>query len=185
MAKVRNNIFVRGLSGSLGEQFVIRNGRGGETIVSAKPSFAADRVFNEDQLAHQEAFRQAIAYAKSARTEPLYITKAQGTTMNAFNAAVADWFNQPSVLEIDPSAWNGQSGGTIRVKAQDDTLVTKVTVAITDADNRVLEQGEAVSVDGVWWAYTSTSLIADPASARIMAAAEDRPGNRAELVWQN
>ncbi len=38
MAKVNNNIFVRGLSGSLGDQFVIRKGRGGETIVSNMPS---------------------------------------------------------------------------------------------------------------------------------------------------
>ena len=180
MARVHKNMFVRGLTGSLGEQFVIRVTRSGKTIIADKPTFAGNRVFNAEQLAHQHAFRQAIAYAGSAKTDPVYIAKAQGTGMTAFNAAVADWFNKPAVLEIDVRAWNGQAGGTIRVNALDDTRVTRVTVRITDPEDTLLEQGEAVQVDNLWWAYTSTTVIAEPASARIVATAEDRPGNRAE-----
>jgi len=185
MAKVAKNMFVRGLTGSLGEQFVIRKGRGGSTIISDKPTFGADRVFTDEQLAHQEDFQQAILYARSVKDEPVYVAKAEGTEMTAFNAAVADWFNKPVVLQIDARAWNGQSGQTIRVKAKDDTRVTQVTVRITAADETLLEQGEAAQVDNLWWAYTSTTVVADPASARIVATAEDRPGNRAELVLQN
>ena len=61
--------------------------------------------------------------------------------------------------------------------------MTKVSVAITNSDGTVLEQGEALPVDGLWWSYTSTTVVAEPASARIVATAEDRPGNRAELAW--
>src|SRR5678816_2382814 len=91
-------------------------------IISAMPTTGRD--FNPAQQAHQEAFRNAIAYAKSAKDETIYITKAQGTTMNAFNAAVADWFNKPQVLEINIDGWTGDPGQTIRVKAQDDTPVS-------------------------------------------------------------
>src|SRR5260221_9685814 len=138
MAKVQNNIFVRGLSGSLGDQFVVRKGKAGNTVISNKPVFSSQREFNASQLAHQDAFREAIAYAKTAKDEEVYLTKAQGTTMSAFNAAVADWFNKPQVLEIDANGWTGASGETIRVKAMDDTLVIKVHVVITDNANAVL-----------------------------------------------
>src|SRR5512138_3309361 len=95
MAKVRNNIFVRGLTGAVGDQFVIRRGRGGNTVISNKPSFGEDRQFNENQLAHQEAFRHAILYARTVKNDELYIKKAEGTSMTPFNAAVADFFREP------------------------------------------------------------------------------------------
>ena len=60
---------MQGLSGSLGNQLVIRKGKGGQTIVTAKPAFSTGRTFNPAQQAHQQAFRDAIAYAKSARDE--------------------------------------------------------------------------------------------------------------------
>ena len=185
MAKVRNNIITQGLSGLLGDQIVFRKDKTGRTIVAVKPTFGSDRTFNPTQLAHQEAFRNAIAYAKSAKSEPVYASKAQGTTMSAFNAAVADWFIQPQVLEIDASGWNGQIGQMIRVKAQDDTQVAKVMVVISDENGGVLEQGQAVQADGLWWAYTSTMAVSAGASPRIVATAQDLPGNRAEMAWQN
>jgi hypothetical protein len=107
MAKANNNIFVRGLSGSLGEQFVIRKGRGGQTIVSNMPSSSEGGQFNHEQLDHQETFRHAILYAKTVKNDDLYIEKAAGTTMTPFNAAVADFFREPTILEID--AVNGRA----------------------------------------------------------------------------
>ncbi len=149
MAKVLNNLIVQGLSGSLGNQIVIRQGKGGQTIVSAKPANAT-RTFNLTQLAQQEAFHNAIAYAKSAKDENIYLTKAQGTTLSAFNVAVADWFNAPEVLEIDTENWTGAVGQVIRVKAQDDIQVTRVHVQIADTQGNFLEEGAAVQADGLW-----------------------------------
>src|SRR5436190_16003822 len=158
MAKVSNNIIMQGLSGSLGKQLVIRQGKGGQTIVATMPT--TGRVSTPIQQAHQEAFRHAIAYAKSAKDETIYLTKAQGKNMSAFNAAVADWFNKPEVLEINIDSWTGDPGQTIRVKAQDDTQVTKVHVQITDGAGNLLEQGEATPADGLWWEYTTTTNVA-------------------------
>lgn len=185
MAKVYNNIITHGLSGSLGDQIVFRKGKGGQTIVAIKPSFSEDRVFNPSQLAQQEAFRNAIAYAKAAKDQSVYLLKAQGTTMSAFNAAVADWFRHPEVLEIDGSNWNGEAGQTIRVKAQDDTFVSKVHVAIIDNGETVLEEGDAVRAEGLWWEYTTQTQTSGASNPRISAIAEDLPGNRNELSWAN
>jgi len=159
MAKVNNNIFVRGLSGSVGNQFVIRKGRGGETIVSNMPSTSEGRQFNQDQLDHQETFRHAIRYAKTVKNDDLYIKKAEGTKMTPFNAAVADFFREPTILEIDASEWQGRAGNEIWVEAVDDTLVTKVHVTISDQNGAMLEEGNAQRADGLWWTYTATTTV--------------------------
>ena len=183
MAKVTNNIVTQGLSGKLGNQIVFRAGKGGQTIVAVKP--ASGREFNAEQQAHHEAFRNAIAYARSAKDEAVYVVKAQGTTMNPFNAAVADWFRQPQVLEIDTNTWTGEVGEVIRVKAQDDTLVANVRLAITNGNGTTFEQGQAVQADGLWWEYTTTTAVDVNANPAVIATAEDLPGNNHQLTWQN
>jgi len=174
MAKVRNNIVVKGLSGSLGDQLVIRLDKAGRTIVSVKPAFDENRQFTEAQQAQQEAFRNAAAYAKTAKGEDVYVEKAEGTPMNAFNVAMADWLHAPEILDVDLSAWNGQAGQVIRIKAMDDVKVKGVSVVITDANGVLLEQGEAAQADGLWWTYTTTQ----PASGnpKVIASAEDLAG---------
>ena len=151
MAKVKNNIFIRGLSGSLGDQFVVRGTKGGETVVAAKPTFSGERAFNAQQLAHQDAFRMAIAYAKSAKTQEVYVNKAEGTNKSAYNFAVADWFNHPEVLSLDVAGWTGHAGETIRAQAQDDTYVANVQVVIRDVNGNILEIGNASRAEGLWW----------------------------------
>ena len=183
MATVKNNIVTQGLSGKLGNQIVFRSGKGGQTIVAVKP--ASGREFNAEQQAHHEAFRNAIAYAKSAKDEAVYMVKAQGTTMNPFNAAVADWFRQPQVLEIDTRAWTGGNGEVIRIKAQDDTHVSNVRIAITNGNGTTFEQGQAVQADGLWGEYTTTTEVDVNANPAVIATAEDLPGNNHQLTWQN
>ena len=185
MAKVNNNIFVRGLSGSVGNQFVIRKGRGGATIVSNMPSSSEGRQFNQDQLDHQETFRHAIRYAKTVKNDDLYIKKAEGTKMTPFNAAVADFFREPTILEIDASEWQGRAGNEIWVEAVDDTLITKVHVTISDQNGAVLEEGNAQRADGLWWTYTATTTVPMEPRPHVLATAYDMPGNTAELAWQN
>lgn len=179
MAKVRKNLIIQGLSGSLGEQLVIRHDKAGRTIVAVSPSFDPNRTFSEAQLQTQERFRQASAYAKDAREEDVYVEKAEGTPQTPYNVAMADWFHAPEILEIDVSGWNGAVGEVIRVKASDDVEVTQVSLVITDAQGVVIEQGGAVREGGLWWQYTTTQ----PASGtpRVVASARDLPGNITNL----
>jgi hypothetical protein len=181
MAKVRNNIVIKGLSGSLGDQLVIKQDKAGRTIVAMKPEFDPNRTFSEAQKAVHESFREATAYAKTVKTEAAYVSKAEGTPQSPYNMAVADWFHAPEILDVDATAWHGAVGQVIRVKAMDDVQVTQVNVVITDNAGAVLEQGQAVRADGLWWQYTTTATAAD--NPRIVATARDLPGHIAEFHW--
>ena len=185
MATVHNNIFVRGLTGSVGDQFVIRKTRSGKTIIANKPMFDENRKFTDTQKAHQEAFRQATQYAVAAKDNPVYMNLAKEANATAYNLAVADWFGKPQVLEIDTTGWSGQPGQTIRVKAMDDTQVTKVIVVIKDGSGAILLQDYADQLDAAWWNFTTTTAVSNPSAVTISATAYDLPGNTHVLLVNN
>lgn len=179
MAKVRNNIFVRGLSGSVGDQFVVKQDKNGRTIISNVPTFNENRTFSESQLGQQEKFREAVEYAKEAKSQQVYVDKAEDSSRTPYNVAMADFFHAPEILELDVTAWHGEAGQVIRIKAMDDVQVTQVNVVITDSAGAVLEQGAAAQSDNRWWNYTTTAAAAgDP---RVVVTARDLPGNLAEF----
>lgn len=179
MAKVFSNMVMQGLSGLLGNQLVIRQDKAGRTIITARPRYNPNRAFSEAQKQHHNDFREAAAYARSARGADIYVSKAAGTPLNPYNVALADWFHAPEILEMDLGGWSGQPGKVIRVKALDDVLVTQVMITIRDGGGALLEQGPATSMDALWWEYTTRST----ASGRltVTAAAQDMPGNITEM----
>jgi len=162
MAKVRKNMAMQGLTGMLGDQFLVRTDKAGRTIVSSRPTFKDNRAFSAVQVTHQESFRDATTYAKGAKGLEVYAKKAAGTPLNSYNVAVGDWFNPPEVKEVDMSAWDGTAGKTIRILAVDDVQVSQVEVSILDARGDVLEHGPAAPAEGAWWTYTTTADGATP-----------------------
>ena len=165
MAKVTRNIAMSGLSGSLGKDFYVRQTRDGRTIISAKPDFR-NRQFSEGQLDHQSRMKAAAAYAKAASIEnPIYAKKAAGTSKNAYNLALRDWFKAPAIHRIE---WRN---GQVRVGARDDFMVARVTVTILDEEGQHLEQGQAELVLGVWWDYNAAH------TGRVLVEAWDLAGN--------
>lgn len=183
MAKVYNNIITQGLTGKLGNQIVFRNDKAGRTIVSLKPNHLNERVYNAAQLEHQEAFRQATTYAKFAKDQPIYVEKAKGTPMTAYNVAVADWFGSPEVLAIETDGWTGEIGQTILITAKDNVWVASVGVVITDQNGTQIEEGQAVHEDGLRWVYTTTAAAAMQPTPKIIAWAKDLAGNTDGLEW--
>lgn len=183
MAKIRKNIVIQGLSGSLGDQLVIKQDKAGRTIIAASPTVDPNRTYTEAQQAQQEKFREATTYAKDAKTQEVYQEKAEGTPKTPYNVAMADWFHAPEVQEIDVEGWTGEAGEVIRIKAVDDVQVTQVTVLITNNSGTVLEQGAAVNTGSGWWTYTTQSSSAE--ASRIVASARDLPGNVAQLEWED
>lgn len=183
MAKVRNNIIIQGLSGSLGDQLVIKQDKAGRTIVGVAPAFDPNRTFTAAQTEQQEKFRNAATYAKGAKGEAVYMQEAEGTPLNPYNAAMADWFHAPEIKEIDVEGWSGQAGQVIRIQAVDDVKVAQVQVLITDDSGTVLEQGAAIQAEGAWWSYTTT--VTDNNATRIVVSARDLPGNIAQLNWES
>ena len=184
MAKIQNNIFLRGLTGSLGDQFVIRRDRAGRTIIANKPVFDENREFTESQKSHHNAFRQATTYARFAREQEVYVLKAAGTPQTPYNVAVADWFHAPQVLEIDTSGFTGKKGQVIRIRAVDDVMVTHVSVVIHGDNNAALEEGEALpsQQDKTLWIYTAKSDTPTASIARVSATAEDLPGHHQRMT---
>ena len=178
MAKVNDNIVTDGLIGKLGKRLVFRRGRGGRTIVGTGAAYDDVRKFNDAQLAHHEAFKMAIVYAKVAKKNPVYVQLAKGAEATAYNLAVADWFGKPQVLNIDSNGWSGQSGHTISIKAVDDTKVTNVRVVIHN-NGTILEEGEAVPSDhdGLLWTYVTRTNVTAAPGILLDANAYDLAGN--------
>ena len=166
MAKVKKNIIMSGLSGSLGPDHYARVTKDGRTIISRKPDFG-NRQFSEAQLNSQNRTKQAAAYAKAAHKEyPIYAQKAAGTSKNAYNIAFRDWRRPPVIRSM-----NLNPDRKVRVSAQDDVMVTKVTVTILDEAGQHLEQGEAELTLGVWWDYRAEN------HGRIQVEVWDMAGN--------
>jgi len=179
MAQVRNNIIIKGLSGSIGNQLVFKQDKAGRTIVGAPPSIDPDRTYSEAELERQEVFRDATVYAKGAKGEAVYIEKAEGTPMSAYNVAIADWFHGPEIREIDIENWSGAVGEVIRIQVVDNVKVAKVNVVISNSEGAVLEQGVAVPAEGAWLTYTTTATAQN--GAQLVVTAEDLPGNVTDM----
>ena len=166
MAKVKRNMIVSGVSGSLGEDYYARVTKDGRTIISKKPNFG-NRQFSEAQLRVQSRTKQAAAYAKvAAKENPIYAQKAKGTALNAYNVAVRDWRRPPVIYSMDMDR-----EGKVRVSAHDDVMVTRVTVSVLDEAGRCLEQGEAELVMGARWEYQTANR------GQIRVEAWDLAGN--------
>jgi hypothetical protein len=182
MALVRQNIVMQGLSGTLGEQLVIKVAKGGRTIVSVKPTFDENRAFSAAQQEQQQAFREAVAYAKEQKDNQIYIAKAEGTSKNAYNLAMADWFHAPEILEINLDGWSGEAGQVLRIRVQDDVQVQHVEVMIMDEADTLLEQGSAVDVGALWWEYTTTGTASG--NPKVVVAALDIPEHMTQVTEQ-
>jgi hypothetical protein len=181
MAKVKKNVVMKGLSGMLGDQVVVRQDKAGRTIICIKPTFPEDRELSNAQQEQVEAFKEAAQYAKAAaRTEAIYAEKAEDTPRSGYNIAIADWFHEPEVDEIDLSGWTGQAGESIRIRAVDDVKVKRVTVLITSEEDMLIEQGAAAQEDGLWWVYTTTQAVSG--QPKVIAVAQDLPGHVAQMV---
>src|SRR5215208_3099358 len=171
MAKVIDNILVRGLSGKLGNQVVLRRLRDGRTIVCNTPDFS-HRKLSTGQKKHHRRFQAAAAYARQAsRTNPIYAQLAEGTMKNAYNVALGDWFHPPVIQCMK------RQGKTLRIQATDDVMVAGVQVMILDKKGKVIEKGEGVRGKGDWWEYVPG------AEGKVVAEARDMAGNlgRGEL----
>jgi hypothetical protein len=175
MAKNNGNMLIDRISGTVGDQIVLKRIRGGRTILSKKPTFREDRKFSDEQLASQQAFREASAYGRKMKREPVYLAIAEGTTRTGYNVAMGDWLNPPHILEIDLGGWRGAAGEQIRMRVQDDVKVAQVRVEIRDGTGTVLEGGQATDAGALWWEYPLTQALSGALSVTIFAS--DLPGH--------
>ena len=182
MAKVKLNPVVEQIRGGIGDLIFKRYE--GEVIVVRKADMT-DREWSEAQLAKREQFRQAALYGKLVMADPVtkarYVEAAKAQGQPVFSLTVADFFNAPSVDEVDLSAYTGKVGDVIVIRASDDFEVKDVSVVLTKGDGSPVESGVATEtpVRSGRWVYTATVEMAAGTPVRIAVTAIDRPGHRA------
>lgn len=167
MAKVRKNIILEGVSGKFAGQVVFRHLRDGRTILAAVPDFS-QRVLSEAQKEHHSKVKAASAYAKVAsKVHPIYAQLAAGTTRNAYNMAIADFFHAPVIHEVK------RDGSLLRIRASDNVMVTQVHVTVFGDDGTILEEGDAAQEKNTpeWWRFLLQH------TGRAVIAVHDLAGN--------
>jgi len=184
MAKTYNNIFVHWLREATSEPVGSYKTRSGQTILTGKPMFDDNRQLTQTQKTQQAALREAANYANFYRTQKIYVNKEKKTGTPAYSLAITDWLCMPKVLEINVDGWTGEIGQTIRVKAKDNVMVVRVEVILRDAENHVLETGEAEQsrAGSSWWHYTTKTRMIMKPFPTVEAVAYDLPGNRNSFI---
>jgi hypothetical protein len=155
--------------------------RGGSTIVSKKQK-KRKKGSTAAQLEVQQQFHRATLYANKALLDPdlkaLYLAIAP-PGRNAYNMAVRDARNPPEIKSVITDYYTGKTGDQIVVRAVDIFRVFQVTVAIYTAAGTLLEEGNAVmGRNSIDWTYTATKKNTDLKGGKIVAMAEDLPGNQ-------
>ena len=145
MAIVKDNVLTKGFSGTIGRMFTFRQ-IGGKTFVS-KFQRPPNVVVTDKMVAARTKFSIATAYAKNAVKDPeikaLYQAAAKGG-QRAFNVAIVDALNAPTVESIEAQRYHGGIGDRIIIKATDDFKVASVRVTVRNANGGLVEQGDAV-----------------------------------------
>ncbi len=182
MAESKNNYVMFGMSGKLGKLLIFRQ-RGGKTFATAIPTRSG--AFTEEQLAIQSKFKEAASWARgillNAENRKFYNSQATGG-QSAFNMAIADWFTDPEIKEIDTIDYTGAPGSVIKILVADIIKVQSVKVSITTASGTLLEEGNAAfDANSQQWLYTAAQNNAAPVGSLVKATATDKPGNSHSL----
>jgi len=96
MAKIKLNPIIEQARGQLGEMVFRRTHSGGTSLIR-KPDMSKV-VWSEAQTAHRERFKQAVASARAALTDPQvrahYEQEAARKGKRAFDLAVSDYYHE-------------------------------------------------------------------------------------------
>ena len=115
MAKVELNPIFDSVRGKVGDLVLKQYG---DSVVMARAGGSGQPV-STAQLAHQERFRAATRYGKlalmDAPTRALYQAQAQARNLPVFAVMVADFFNAPTILNVDATAYTGAAGSQVLV----------------------------------------------------------------------
>ncbi len=184
MAKVKDNVMVKGFSGTIGKQLTFRQ-IGGETFVSNYQKAPAVPATEKKQAA-QTRFGIATAYARRAVKDPelkaMYQAFVKGG-QRAFNIAMIDALNAPAVESIQAENYQGHVDDQIVVRATDDFKVVTVKVSIYNKSGDLIEEGNAVvqNVEEMKWLYKVQQENHGLAGSKFVAVATDLPGNNGSL----
>lgn len=180
MSKIENNPATNKMRGMLGGTIVYRQVNN-VTICSTRPK-KRDKP-TEHQIKTKGKFLKAVEYAKQQMALPemkaLYQKAVNSRIPNAYTAALKDFLNAPTVMEVRTSEYNGQAGSRLSCIVHDDFEVMAVKMEIFDQTGRLLESGYAEKMDlqADGWEYKATVANPTATGSRIVITGTDRPGN--------
>lgn len=103
MPKVRLHPMLEDIRGRLGD-YVFRRTHSGDVILSKAPDMSKVKC-SRAQKAHRQRFKEAVAYARAAMTEPkvraVYEKLAAKNHKRPFDLAVSDFFKGNDLLPGD------------------------------------------------------------------------------------
>jgi hypothetical protein len=184
MAIVKDNMLVKGFSGTIGKMFTFRQ-IGENTYVSKYQKPPTGRP-TEKAVAARMKFGKATAYAREAVKNPelkaMYQAVIKGG-QRAFNIAMMDALQSPVIESIQAENYLGRLGDPVIVRATDDFKVAGVTVSVYNQAGELVEEGNALpqEKDGIHWLYNIKRENPLYSGSKITAVAADLPGNHASL----
>jgi hypothetical protein len=178
MANITPNPAAGRLSGAIGD-LVFARLKNGKVIVRRRPVRKTEKKSGE--IANQEAFVEAVAYAKAVwNSQPVpkakYQTAAQQQGRQGFHLAKADFRLPPKIGDVDLAGYHGRPGDMIRVVATDDFTVKEVLLVLRRLNGELIEQGAAVLEEGNW-KYTVQTQVPGDETITVEAIAVDYPGH--------
>jgi hypothetical protein len=145
------------------------------------------RKKSEAQEENEDRFREASKYATTCMQIPemkaMYEKGITRRKNNAHTVATTDFLNPPKIHYINVMD-NGPGGSAITIKATDDFEVKSVTVTISGADGKVMEEGAAIRnrLKRQMWRYETKMVFEKSKGTEIKATAEDHAENQTEGV---
>jgi hypothetical protein len=164
VAEVRENPFLEGLSGRVGE-FVFRI-RDGRTFVARRPARRRSATTTEPRGRTLSRFKEAVAFAREARHKPAFRSLSRVLRgYSPYHLAIQDYLSLPLIEKVDDQDVTGQ-GGVLVIDVSEKIDVRSVEVRLLEAG------GEGV-----------TSKITAPAAGQTgVQPAATEPGRRVTVI---
>jgi hypothetical protein len=184
MSDVELNPTVDGYRGKIG-RLVFKKYKG-RTIVGKKP--VRTKELSEGELARQERFKEAVAYAKSVLADPaacaFYEPIALRRDISVYAAAIGDFLKRPRIQPLNLTKYKGNIGDIIQIRVVDDTGLDYLDVEIVAQDGTLIENGKAVQTGAGTgkWTYTATAQVAFGSDIFIELKGADHAGNETKMT---
>jgi len=184
MSDVELNPTVDGYRGSIG-RLVFKKYKG-RTIVAKRP--VRTKEPGPAELAAQENFRDAVAYAKSVLADPaaraFYQPIALQRDISVYALAMGDFLKVPTIKPLNLTKYTGKVGDIIQIRVVDNIGLADLDVNIVAQDGTPIERGKAVETGtgSGKWIYTATAQVALGSDIFIELKGLDHAGHEVQIT---
>jgi hypothetical protein len=186
MARSKNNVLTKGLSGMIGKQIVFRSWNG-KTFISVAPK--KPKKQSAVQKENRSKFKRATIYAKNMMKDPEkkaeYKDIAKKLQLpNAYTAAITDYMRNPLIEDLDIASYSGKEDEVIKVNISKKGFeIQEVEFTIVDETGEILEKGKAEKGLATEWIYKTSKNIGERDTAKFLIRVRERTGNIREKTF--